>query len=86
MARRGMPEVHFGFDVYLWDRHESVLATLRRTMVRANWPLWVVERVVSLSANPTNCLAKKKKKWSTNHWCARLSFLQAARVLAGKVF
>ena len=32
MARRGMPEVRFGSDVYLWDRHESVLATLWRTI------------------------------------------------------
>ncbi len=48
-----MPEVWFGSDVYLWAQHESVLATLWRTMVRANWPLWVVEHcVVSLSASP----------------------------------
>ena len=32
MARRGMPEVRFGSDVYLWGRHESVLATLWRTI------------------------------------------------------
>ena len=32
MARRGMPEVRFDSDVYLWGRHESVLATLWRTI------------------------------------------------------
>jgi hypothetical protein len=51
MVRRGMPEVRFGSDVYLeWGRHESVLW---RTMVRANWPLWVVKRVVLFASPPT---------------------------------
>jgi hypothetical protein len=34
-------------------RHESVLATLWRTIARANWPLWVVERVVLFASPPT---------------------------------
>jgi hypothetical protein len=53
MARRGMPEVWFGSNIYLWGQHESMLATLWRTIARANWPLWVVECVVLFASPPT---------------------------------
>ncbi len=46
MARRGMPVVRFGSDVYLWARHASVLA-------RSGAPSRVVERVVLFASPPT---------------------------------